>query len=258
MPLTGGPLRDTAVMTISVIAVHGNGGGAFRWERLPVPLARGVELHAITLPGFAGIPLPSGPASMATFTDAIVAEVEARAEPRVLLGHGIGGALALDAVAHRPQLVAGLILHAPVGANLDQRWFPRIMSAPVIRRLAKAVVASPLTQRLAGRRLFADTPPEYGRRFLAEYGRADGFEVMFDLLTSEWFDGLPDTSVPTSILWGDRDRILQPSQADDLARRLRHGERRIIEGWGHYPMIEQPADYATVVAEIAARLVQGS
>jgi pimeloyl-ACP methyl ester carboxylesterase len=81
---------------------------------------------------------------------------------------------------------------------------------------------------------------------------------MFDLLTSEWFDGLPDTSVPTSILWGDRDRILQPSQADDLARRLRHGERRIIEGWGHYPMIEQPADYATVVAEIAARLVQGS
>ncbi len=249
-------------MTISVIAVHGNGGGAFRWERLPLPLADGsgpngerVELHGLTLPGFQGTPLPAGDISMATFTDAIVAEVEACPHPRVLLGHGIGGALALDAVAHHPALADGLILHAPVGANLDERWFPKVMSAPPIRKFAKAAVSSPITRTLAGPRLFANSPDGYGRRFLAEYARADGFEVMFDLLTAEWFEGLPPTSVPTTILWGDHDRVLQPSQADDLARRLEHSNRRIVEGWGHYPMIEQPRAYAAVVSDIAADLV---
>ncbi len=252
-------------MTISVIAVHGNGGGGFRWERLPLPLAEGlgpnderVELHGLTLPGFQGTTLPSGTISMSTFTDAIVAEAEACSRPRVLLGHGIGGALALDAVAHHPDLVDGLILHAPVGANLDERWFPKVMSTPVVRRFAKAAVSSPITQALAGPRLFHDAPPAYGRRFLAEYARAEGFEVMFDLLTAEWFDALPETSVPTTILWGDRDRVLQPSQADDLAGRLTHSNRRIVEGWGHYPMIEQPRSYAEVVSEIAVDLVSRS
>ncbi len=240
---------------VSVIAVHGNGGGGFRWERLPDPLADGVGLDGITLPGFAGRPLPAGPVSMATFTDAIAEHVEAHDHPRVLLGHGIGGALALDAASHRPDLVDGLILHAPVGANLDERLFPRIMSARPIRRLAQSVVGARLTAALAGPRLFDGVPAEYGRRFLSEYRRAEAFGVMFDLLTAEWFDALPATAVPTTILWGDRDRVLRVGQADDLAARLSVVDRRIVTGWGHYPMIEQPDDYARVVAEVARALV---
>lgn len=251
-------------MTISVIAVHGNGGGAFRWERLPLPLVEGlpgdestqrIELHGITLPGFQGTALPAGPITMSTFTDAIAAEVDVSPAPRVLLGHGIGGALALDAVANRPDLADGLILHAPVGANLDERWFPRVMSKPIVRKTAKGVVGSPFMAAVAGPRLFSGAPAAYGRRFLQEYQRADGFEVMFDLLTAEWFDALPTTSVPTTILWGDKDRVLQVGQADDLAQRLTHSNRRIVPGWGHYPMIEQPQDYARVIAEVARELV---
>ncbi len=240
---------------LTVIAVHGNGGGSFRWERLPDPLADGVRLEGITLPGFAGRPLPDGVVSMATFTDAIAEHVEVHDHPRVLLGHGIGGALALDAVSRRPDLVDGLILHAPVGANLDERLFPRIMSARPIRWLAQAVVGSRITASLAGPRLFDGPPPDYGRRFLTEYRRAEAFGVMFDLLTAEWFDALPATTVPTTLLWGDRDRVLRVGQADDLAARLSTVDRRIVTGWGHYPMIEQPEDYADVVAEVARALV---
>lgn len=245
-------------MTVHVVAVHGNGGGAFRWDRLPRPLADDVELRAMTLPGFSGRRLPSGPITMATFTAALREDVVAVDHPRVLLGHGIGGAIALDLVANEPGLADGLILHAPVGANLDERLFPRIMSTPVIRKVAKAIVGSKAAQSLAGPRLFADTPDDVGRRFLAEYRRADGFEVMFDLLTAEWFDELPATDIPTSILWGAKDRVLRVGQADALAERLGNSERVIVEGWGHYPMIEVPDDYARVVAEQAQRLTQGS
>ena len=137
----------------------------------------------MTLPGFAGTALPSNP-TMATFTDAIATAVETRAVERtnsgiVLLGTGIGGSIALDAVARTPGLVDGLILHAPVGANLDQRWFPRVMANTYIRRAAKWAIGSWGVRQVGKRILFDD--PDYADRFLFEYRRADGFELFFDL-----------------------------------------------------------------------------
>lgn len=216
-----------------------------------------MELLALTLPGFAGTTLPSTP-TMATFTDAITDAVgataaEATNDDIVLLGTGIGGSIALDVVARNPGLANGLILHAPVGANLDQRWFPRVMANSYIRRSAKWAISSWGVRQVGKRILFDD--PDYADRFLFEYRRADGFEVFFDLLTAEWFDSVPATDVPAALLWGEDDRILSSSQAEGIEERLSDPVRRVVPGWGHYPMIEQPESYAALVSELARELV---
>ncbi len=245
----------TQTPTITVLAIHGNGGGDFRWERLPTPLSDTVRLEGPSLPGFAGRPLPSGPVTMSTFVDAIVDDLEAIEGKRLLLGHGIGGAVALDATARRPDRVDGLIHHAPVAANLESRLFPKIMSSMFIRRAAKATIASLPVRKIASRLVMTDAPQSYVERFFGEYRRADAFEVMFDLLTAEWFDDLPTLDTPAVLLWGQRDRIVQIVQAEAVEKKLSRVSRHIEDRWGHYPMIEQPADYAHVVADLATRLV---
>lgn len=142
-------------MTITIIAVHGNGGGEFRFSLVP-ELPSPVTLNAITLPGFQDRALPNGPITIETFTSAIaeavsLAKVEHPDGHTVLLGHGIGGSIALDAVARNPSLADGLILLSPVGVKLDERLFPRIMANPSVRRAAKTIISSSLMQATAGR-----------------------------------------------------------------------------------------------------------
>lgn len=240
---------------LTVVAVHGNGGGAFRWDLMPSPMADDVTLHPCRLPGFEGRPLPTGPIDISTFTDSLASTLSAIDRPRVILGHGIGGAIGLDVAANRPELVEGLILHAPVAVNLDERLFPRIMSAPPVRAAAKWLISSKGMQLVAGQFLFKGAPRPYVRQFLAEYRRADAFAVMFDLLTAEWFDSLPPVAAPTAILWGENDRVLDVSQAADLEARLQSSTSMIVPAWGHYPMIEQPDSYAATIAEVSRTLV---
>ncbi len=48
--------RQAAGLRLSMIAVHGNGGGASRFARLPGCMPEDVDFRAITLPGFADVP----------------------------------------------------------------------------------------------------------------------------------------------------------------------------------------------------------
>ena len=237
-----------------MVAIHGNGGGGFRWERLPDPLSQGVRLNGPSLPGFAGRPLPPGPVNMDTFTDAVIADLEALDGKRVLLGHGIGGAIVLDTAAKRPDLVDGIILHAPVAANLETRLFPKVMQSMAIRKAAKATISSFPVRKIASRFIMAKVPQEYVERFFREYRRAEAFEAMFDLLTADWFDGLPQIETPAVLLWGELDRIVQVVQAEAVEKKFTTVSRHIEDHWGHYPMIEQPAEYAEVVSYLAREL----
>lgn len=246
-------------MSTTIIAIHGNGGGAFRFALVP-ELAVPAKLHPITLPGFQGRVLPSGPVTIETFTSAVrdaIADVR-NADPTgkvVLLGHGIGGSIALDVVAHDATVADGLILLSPVGVKLDERWFPKVMSKPPVRKAAKAIISSPVMQATAGRFLFKPAPRPFAKRFLAEYANADAFEVMFDLLDAEWFDGLPPVEIPVAIVWGGNDRVLDVSHVEAYEEVIADTRRIVRDDWGHYPMIEQPEDFASVMADCALELV---
>lgn len=246
-------------MPTVVLAIHGNGGGSFRFSLVP-PLPEPVEFQAMTLPGFQGRSLPTGPVTMATFTDAVRSTIGdlRRAVPDrrvVLLGHGIGGSIALDVVAHAPEVADGLILLSPVGVKLDERLFPKLMSASWVRRAAKAVISSPVMQVTVGRRLFPSAPRSFAKRFLAEYANAEGFEVMFDLLDAEWFESLPEISLPVAIVWGGKDRVLDVSHVEAYEAVLPDTRRIVQADWGHYPMIEEPDSFASVIAASAIELV---
>lgn len=241
----------------TIIAVHGNGGGGERFDRVGPLLPAGFELRAPTLPGFGGIPLGDID-RLSGLTDALQDEVAASTRPRVLLGHGVGGAVALDLLARDPRQVDGLILHAPVGTRLDTRLFPRVMSTRPVQRTVQGVIAHPLARPLLRRIALPEVPREIADRTLAAYGRAEAFGRLFDWLDSEWFDALPPLAeLPAAVLWGAQDRVLDAEQRGDYRRLLPDAREVVVPGWGHFPMLDRPEAYARMLIELSRALLQG-
>ncbi|MCY1464797.1 pimelyl-[acyl-carrier protein] methyl ester esterase [compost metagenome] len=55
---------------------------------------------------------------------------------------------------------------------------------------------------------------------------------------------LPRIEAPTLLLWGDRDRVLDPSSIEVMKPLLKRPSVVIMENCGHAPMLERPEETA--------------
>lgn len=176
--------------------------------------------------------------------------------PCVVLGHGIGASILLELSQRGATGMNGTILHAPVGARLSTRWFPRIMSLPGAREVGRRFFASRLARPLFKRLLFSQPVPRAVlNRFFDDYRQCRAFSQMFDLITPEWFDTLRPVKLPTALLWGERERVLSLDQMQDYLTLLPDCTTHTVPHWDHFPMLEQPGEYASTVVSLAQQLL---
>jgi pimeloyl-ACP methyl ester carboxylesterase len=247
----------TSNPTLTIVALHGNGGGAFRFERVHPYTPAGIRFSAVTLPGFAQVPAQPHLNSLAAYAAYLKTLLASEKRPLILLGHGIGGSIALEFAQHEETSLDGLILHAPVGTRLDRRLFPRLMALPGARSLGQWLFSARLTRPIFKRLLFSrPVPADYLARFFEEYRHCAVFGQMFELISAEWFKGLHPVHLPTALLWGERERLLKVDQLDDYRALFPHHLVRIVPDWDHFPMIEQPETYADEITTLAQKLVQ--
>lgn len=242
-------------MPITLIAIHGNGGGGFRFERIRPHLPDDITLVAPTLPGFDGVPPLAAGSTLTALANHLRQEIEALPRPRILLGHGIGGSIALELLQQSPDTVDGLILHAPVGAALEHRRFPRLMKRPIAQRIGQWAFTNEWLRPLWTHFLFSrPIPPDIRDRFFEAYGRSAAFGQMFDGITADWFQGLKPIALPTALLWGGKERVLGVEHLHAFRALAPNALVKVLPDWDHFPMLEQPAAYATEVAALARHL----
>lgn len=248
---------STVTPNLIIVALHGNGGGAFRFALVQPFVPEHVGFHALTLPGFANKPRDRSLHTLRDYATYLRSEIAALPRPTVLLGHGIGGSIALEFIQHYAADIDGLILHAPVGTRLDSRFFPKLMAFPGMRTFGQHMFSSPLTRPMWKRVLFSQqVPADFTNRFFAEYRHCAVFSQMFDLITPEWFQSLHPVSLPSALLWGERERVLKVDHVRDYQALLPNHTVRIVPDWDHFPMIEQPNAYAQEIAQLALELVK--
>ena len=225
-------------------------------------------VHVIDLPGMALPPsLLTADASFPQLADQVAHVADELGIPHALvLGHSLGGGVALHLALRRPELVSGLVLIAPAGLGISLHWIYKLYCVPLLGRalLRPAVLrASSIRRFLVGSRrrgdarfvsrlvrhgtrnrprslsaraiIWANQPRRWDKaRALLPGGEQRGIRI----------DGrLAELSkVPTLVLWGDEDRIIPVGDAR-RCKELPLAEVRIARGVGHSLPLEA-ADWA--------------
>lgn len=252
---------------VTVVALHGNGGGASRFSSVREHMTPDVCLRPVTLPGFGLRPADKRLDSAAGYAERLHDQLAGEPPPVVLLGHGVGASIALELLQARVATVAGAILHSPVGARLDERLLPRLLRLPGAAPLSRRVISSRLTRPVVRRALLADWQRDgpgdaLGRgararteRLLDGYRHCEVFGQMLAVFDADWFAGLHAVDLPAVLLWGERERPPGAAAADDYLRLLPRARVRTVPGWGRFPMVAHPAGYAAEVSDLARALV---
>jgi pimeloyl-ACP methyl ester carboxylesterase len=92
------------------VLVHGAWHGAWCWERVaPLLAARGHRVRAIDLPGHGADPKPPGAVTWDDYMDRMGEAIAAAAEPPILVGHSLGGAVITGAADRWPERLRALV-----------------------------------------------------------------------------------------------------------------------------------------------------
>jgi pimeloyl-ACP methyl ester carboxylesterase len=224
----------------SLVCVPGLWAGPAVWRRFGSYLGhRGWECHLLDVHAVRG--------GIAARGAAVAQYIAALPVPAVLLGHDAGALVALDAASRHP--AAGLVMLAPLAPG--DRAAQRLIASP--RRLLSLVlggaIAPPAGAAAAG---WLDVPEPVRTQVMRGLAREDAASVR-DVAWGRVQPVRPASAPPALVLAGDRDAFLPLGSADALARAI-GGERRVLEGAGHWPLAG--AGWQSAVAVVHRWLVQ--
>jgi pyruvate dehydrogenase E2 component (dihydrolipoyllysine-residue acetyltransferase) len=242
-----------------VLLVHGYGGDRNSWLFLQAPLAARHRVYALDLPGHGTSSKDVGNGSIGMLTDTVLGVLDAiGAERAHLVGHSLGGAVAVATAARAPARISSLTLIAPCGfgPEINTGYLRGFADAQTRRELKPVVGQLFADESLVTRQLVDD---------LLAYKRLDGVEAALHTLVDTLLDG--DTqrmdsaaamaaiggAVPVTVVWGSADRIIPATQAESVAGAV----RQVLEGAGHMPHMERPAEVRSAIEETIAATTAG-
>ena len=247
-----------------LVLVHGLGGAASNWVALAPLLLPGRRVLVPELPGHGGSEaLPAAP-NLNVFADRL-AELVARegVAPAPVVGHSLGGAIALRLAIRRPDSVSRLVLAAAAGISSGTRSARYALTITGIlkpgRRIAphrRLVARSPVLRSLVFGRWGAADPqalaPDVVDAFLSGPARhTDTVSAAKALVRDDPRADLDRVRCPSLVLWGARDNQLPVGDAFDYVRRLR-GRLRVISDCGHLLIGERPDACADAIEAFLA------
>lgn len=182
-------------------------------------------------------------------------DLAARNRPVHLVGYSMGGLIAAEYAAHRPERVASLVLIAPAGLGTQLRWPVRVGGWPVV---GEAIY------RLRGREILLEG---YDRMSHAERYRAHVRTVEAPWLAIEGtgrsllsqLRSLPieqragayryvgASDVPTLAIFGAEDATVPPSSAEALMELVPDAETEVIADASHALVFDDAARVAPLV-----------
>lgn len=260
--------------------VHGLGGASTNFTDLADLLSPYLAAEAIDLPGFGRSgPSPERDYSIGAHTRLVIRYLEQSGRgPVHLIGNSMGGAISIQVAAARPDLVRTLTLVSPAVPDLrphkrsdllvpllllpgiGARAVARVEGFPPEQR-ARAVIelcfAHPervppnrlaeASQEVAYRRDLTWANEAFLRSFkgivrnYASWGKRSPWRTMREI------------EAPTLVVWGDRDQLVDVSNAPRVAAAIPDASLLVLEDIGHTAQLEDPVSTARAILGLLAR-----
>jgi pyruvate dehydrogenase E2 component (dihydrolipoamide acetyltransferase) len=236
-----------------VVFLHGFGGDLNNWALVQPAVAAAAATIALDLPGHGASAKDVGAGDLAALSGAVLEALDALSVSKAhLVGHSLGGAVALAATLAQPERIATLTLVCPAalpGTALNADYLDGFIAAGRARALAEVLAL-----------LFAD--PATATRDMAEdilkSKRLDGVEEALSAIRSAMaapaFAALGarvgEVTAPLLVLASRQDRIV----GEPDAAALPSGARLVfVEGAGHMPHTEKAdAVSVAILAHVSA------
>ena len=232
---------------LDLVCIHGAGGDHTLWPRGLGDLAS-CNTYVLDLPGHgrSGGHARDSVSAYAEVVEAFVAELGLRRV--ILLGHSMGGAIALRIALDEPRWLDSLIL-ACTGCRLrvPDETFALYRTDPesAVERQCHVSFSPVAPQALidaeATRR--RDVSPDV---MLRDYTACDRFDVT---------DELGEIAIPALVISGDIDHLTPLKYAQFLEDRIPDARLAVVAPAGHMLPLEQPGEITRLVSEFVGRRV---
>lgn len=236
-----------------VVLIHGRGLACTTWAPWLPALARRHRVCAVDLPGFGATPAGQlRPGGAEEGLDSFVEPVAALLEElglggAALIGHSLGGFVAVELALRRAAAPAALVLIGAMGVGPHMSYPARAFFHAGSERIARVV----------GPRLFARISPlpdhPWGKRIEAlehEIATVPGgrpvpsaaFDRMVPLVGPVFnrLDRLGEIEAPALIVWGEDDVVFPAPAALVAAAAMPRARAVVLAGLGHSPHLEAP------------------
>jgi pimeloyl-ACP methyl ester carboxylesterase len=245
--------------------IHGVGANRRVWHRVIEGLASDARVIAIDIPGFGDSPPPGPGFAMDEVANRVAAALLARTGgPFHLIGHSLGGAVALKLASSHASGVRSLVLVAPAGFAPRSPALARTLGFASAGFLAaRRVVGPPLSESPMARRALlwgavADggrLPANDARLMIAASGQATRIRQAIETVVAlDLRSILEELAVPVGLLWGERDRVVPVATARQLLAVRPEAPVEVIAGAGHVPQLERPDEFSAALQRTRARL----
>lgn len=255
-----------------IVLLHGGGvnNALLSWRHTIPALAADHRVYAPDLPGQGGSMPWYGRTNQRTYEETLRWLLDAWELPgATLVGLSMGASVAAGFAARQPARVRGLVLVDPLGTQRRrrrQRLAYGAVRTPLAGRFAALSLRTPrlLAKRVLNPMLFTGTTPSDSRELAREvraearnrrtvFGDWHREAVGFRNMRTNLLPALQDSTCPSLVVHGARDRIVPLSAARATAETLRC-PLRVLDASGHWPNRDQPDEFNTVLHDFLGTL----
>jgi pimeloyl-ACP methyl ester carboxylesterase len=251
----------------AILLIHGIGDNSTTWDTVQSKLAQRFTVIAPDLLGHGKSDKPRADYSVAAYANGMrdllsVLDIE----QVTVVGHSLGGGVAMQFAYQFPQLVERLILVGAGGVTKDVNIALRIASVPMgsealaLLRLPMVLPALQVIGRVGGAlfgstgvgrdlpevvRILADLPEPTASSAFARTLRAvvDWRGQVVTMLDRCYLT----ESVPVQLIWGSRDSVIPVEHAKMAHSAMPGSQLEVFEGSGHFPFHDDPDRFVELV-----------
>jgi pimeloyl-ACP methyl ester carboxylesterase len=245
--------RATGNGAISIIFIHGWLGNTHWWDSQEKFLKEKYHIVSMDLGGHGKSDKTRAQYTAEQYVDDIRTIIHQTGNSRIILvGHSMSGAYALTAALDQPNVIAVILVDTL--KDLDENFTPEQVEEMLFTHYRKDFNAA--VKALLPQFLFTEnTPTRVKDQLLEEFAQNDGefaIKALKPLFEMDIRAIATQIKIPVRAINSDA----QPTQIDHNRKYLKDFNYKIISGTGHYPMLEKPDEFNSLLDETLEELTE--